>query len=760
MNLSVELEESTSNVLIVDKHASSLSQKLKLVLAKYENKIFISPKIPNDLSKFNLCFLIDTDYSTSHLVKNSDKKIIFVLKNKDKTAKNLVKEIHRLSLKNVKVIVIDDYNLTDDKINNLLWFSFSKSKEVFLKISQPLPLKHKTKRHPASYSNYLLKMIKTFSLKKLFSIIFVFFLILHVLFLFPLLGSGFFFFQSVKDLKKFELAKTKRDISFASMFFNLSKKLYDLPHRTFLLFSIAESTDNLFQMGDKTILISNRIVALYENGQQIMKLLLKKDKTKDEQLLLSRRFNKTKSDLEDLNEELIFLNQKLPKTTPFFGKTKKELEEAIDAIGKVKKNFPQIDSLLAKDSEKKYLLLFANNMEIRPGGGFIGSFGIVTVKNYTLWDIKIYDVYDADGQLLAHVEPPPPIKKYLNQPHWFLRDSAFSPDFYENYTIAKSFLDKEMGISGFNGAILLTTSAIKNLLAAFGNIYLSGFNEVINSDNFYLKAQVYSEKNFFPGSTQKKSFLGALTRQLLLDLEDVSIFTLLQNLKKSLDEKQIVAYFEDQPQEEIVESFFWSGKIIQPHCPSNIDNCYIDYLFPIDANLGVNKSNFFVSKTMELAVSINKEGYLENTFTVKFTNNAQGEVFPGGTYKNYFQVYLPSSSLVKEITKNDVLVEDYDQATDQFKKIGFPFELKPKATAEIKIRYQSSAKLEKGKSIYQLLIQKQIGSSNNDLTLRLYLPKNFRLLNQNFSPLVKGNSIIYNTQLSADKIFFSELLSE
>ena len=38
------------------------------------------------------------------------------------------------------------------------------------------------------------------------------------------------------------------------------------------------------------------------------------------------------------------------------------------------------DSVLYTDGEEKvFLILFQNNLELRPGGGFIGSFGIQTI---------------------------------------------------------------------------------------------------------------------------------------------------------------------------------------------------------------------------------------------------------------------------------------------------------------------------------------------------------------------------------------------
>ena len=105
-------------------------------------------------------------------------------------------------------------------------------------------------------------------------------------------------------------------------------------------------------------------------------------------------------------------------------------------------------------------------------------------------------------------------------------------------------------------------------------------------------------------------------------------------------------------------------------------------------------------------------------------------------------------------------VQNYDQEVGQFKKIGFFFETPLQNTQEVVIQYQSLKSFQKGKSIYQLLFQKQIGSINNDLKLEISLPSNMFLINQNFSPLVKNNQILYNTELSADKIFFVELLKD
>ena len=311
----------------------------------------------------------------------------------------------------------------------------------------------------------------------------------------------------------------------------------------------------------------------------------------------------------------------------------------------------------------------------------------------------------------------------------------------------------------FSGSFLITTSAIQNLLGAFDDIYLPDFNEKINQKNFYLKTQYHSEKDFFPGSIQKKNFLSSLTQAILLDLENASYLKLGKEIKKSLDDKQLAIYLDDPRAQKIMDSFYWSGRTIKPSCLNQTDNCITDYLFPIDANLGLNKVNFFVIRSLNLKVTINEQGFIDNTFSIQF-NNDSSDVFPGGTYRNYFQLLLPKNATIKNISKDGTAIEEFSEEIDLYKKIGLLLEIKPKTISELKISYELTENLKRGKNIYQLVTQKQVGAANSDFSLQIVLPKKLHLLNQNFLALVKDQQIIYNTTLSTDKIFFVELIKE
>src|SRR6185437_16558381 len=69
--------------------------------------------------------------------------------------------------------------------------------------------------------------------------------------------------------------------------------------------------------------------------------------------------------------------------------------------------------LLGYNGTQTYLILFQNNAELRPGGGFIGSYGLVSFDHGKMGQFTIHNVYDADGLLTKHIEPSYIGRRYL-----------------------------------------------------------------------------------------------------------------------------------------------------------------------------------------------------------------------------------------------------------------------------------------------------------------------------------------------------------
>src|SRR5258706_13230411 len=133
-------------------------------------------------------------------------------------------------------------------------------------------------------------------------------------------------------------------------------------------------------------------------------------------------------------------------------------------------------------------------MELRPGGGFIGSYGLLTVDKGKIISFSIHNVSEADDQLKGHIEPPFQIRRYLNQQHWHLRDSNFDVDFLKDASQVAYFLQLETG-QQIDGVIGLDLSFVKLVIQALGNVTVPEYAETITSDNFFQAAQSHAIKN-------------------------------------------------------------------------------------------------------------------------------------------------------------------------------------------------------------------------------------------------------------------------
>jgi len=743
MKWEIKILEEKPRILIITKDNFFFINLLKKKLEDLGSKVFVSQNPYPLVKKFDYVFFINPSfYKEEELPK---KNVFFIFFNK---------KLPKIT-NDKKIVHLWGDKINEKTIEQILWFFFSKTPQKFLSLNLPkTPNKKITLPKPWFPFSFSFSF---FNKKNIFIIALLFFFLFNFLFLPPLFLSGYFFYQTGNYLQKEKIKEAKNSFIVAKNYFFLAKKLYFLSRPIYLLFSIASLPDDLIAIGEKLVVIGDNGFAAYDNGKNLLIFLFKKNKTEEEKKLFALRLKNLSYQLKTINENLSLMTQKLSQLNLL--KEKKTIFSSFNqSLTKFIKFYPHLEKIIKNKTNQKFIIFFANNMELRPGGGFIGSLGILQIKDYTFEGIEVYDVYDIDGQLSIHVDPPEPIKKYLNLNHWFLRDSNFSPDFWENYQQAKFFLEKSVGWKDFSGGILITTTAIQKILEAFPPIYLPDFKEKITKDNFYLKTQFYVEKNFFPGSIQKKSFLNSIIRILIINIENASPKQLLLNLFQLLEEKHIVFAFDDEDFQKTIEELGWAGRLAKPVCLSFEDkNCIVNFLFPYEANLGTNKANFFINRYYSLKMVIDSSGKITNYFTILFKNEAKDDVFPGVIYRNFFQLLLPKKVNIKEIKKDGILIEDVSfEEKEEFKKIGIFLEIPQKKMVLLEIIYQNEKPIISD-SVIQLIIQKQIGVPNSDLNLKLSLPKNIAVLNQNFFPLVKNQEIIYNIIFSNDKIFFIQL---
>lgn len=428
------------------------------------------------------------------------------------------------------------------------------------------------------------------------------------------------------------------------------------------------------------------------------------------------------------------------------------LKNTLQGIITLSDNLPL---LLGSDENKDYLVLFQNNMELRPTGGFIGSYAVTGFSGGKMNGLNINDIYSADGQLKGHVEPPTPIRNYLNEANWWFRDSNWNPDFPTSAGRAEWFLKKEMD-QEVDGVIAIDLQPIKDILQHTGPIFLPDYNSTISSDNLYEKTQEEVQSDFFPGSRRKASFLTALSRSLISEIPKLDPKTkikVIKSLYDSLIGRHIQIYVHDKNISDAVSKLGWDGSIQSYSCG---DGCYSDFFADVEANVGVNKANYFVKRQVNFSVNIS-QNRVSRRASIKLENSANPALGLAGIYKTYMRILIPSDSTLISVRSKIGQSEEAAQPEITQEKgrqeVGVMIEVNPKTTSEIIFEWQDVIPDEKEIGSYGLFIRKQAGVENDPLSV-VFSGKEKVLTSPTFT-LTDGGVYKYNTSL--DKDFFARL---
>jgi hypothetical protein len=292
-------------------------------------------------------------------------------------------------------------------------------------------------------------------------------------------------------------------------------------------------------------------------------------------------------------------------------------------------------------------------------------------------------------------------------------------------------------------------------------VYVPDFDEKINADNLYEQAEFYAEKKFFPGSNQKASFLGGLGKQMFEDIKNLSMIKKVEMMSKVVDlleKNEIQLAFNNQETAKKMTNLGWSGEIYNGKCGT--DNCVMDYLYVVESNLGVNKANYFLYRNVEQVVDITN-GSLSRVVKISYENTAKNTNWPGGDYKNYVRVYLPSDVNLSQVTVMDgvdttikKVYKDSDLRIREIngkKEIGFLMTVPVTKRRIIEVRYTSNIDLtSKTKFSYINYIQRQPGSGETGLVNLVSFPEDWQPMQVQPSASLVGGKLLFNQKLDKD----------
>jgi hypothetical protein len=413
---------------------------------------------------------------------------------------------------------------------------------------------------------------------------------------------------------------------------------------------------------------------------------------------------------------------------PIRSKLTKYLDLAEEASNFIAESKPLLEAapyLLGTNGTRTYLLLFQNDKELRPTGGFITAYSIVEVTNGKIQPVSSNDIYNLDGKYTPSIEAPEVIKKYLKGPYLIsenirLRDMNWSPDFRESMDL---FLPEAMeaGISGIDGIIAVDTHVVVNILSAIGQVEVPGFGVYSNNHDERCDCpQVIYELESFadvegpivwsenepgkivfapPNYLNRKEIVGPLMNSILsnaLGQPKEKLPALIEAGWRSLTEKHILLYMLDEKAQAGAEAFGAAGRV---------EDFEGDYLQIVDANLAGRKSNLYVTQEVLQNVEVDRDGSVTKTVEITYQNPQDYDGWLNSVLPNWTRIYIPKGS---ELISQDGF-EDPGEIYEELGKtvISGGFELRPKGIKKISVKYKLPFKAGED---YKLLIQKQAGT--------------------------------------------------
>lgn len=492
-----------------------------------------------------------------------------------------------------------------------------------------------------------------------------------------------------------------------------------------------------------------------------------------------------------------------------------KIEKLPDNLSLVVSNIDALKLFLGAGRDKRYLLVFQNNAEMRGSGGFLGSYALVDFREGKIRNLEVPGggSYDTEAGLTEKIAAPAPLQ--LVNPLWHFWDANWWPDWPTTAKNLMWFYEKSDGPS-VDGVISFTPSVTQKLLTITGSIDLTrDYGVVISADNFWQQVELTAERDNLVKShpeaiahlpqgekNKPKKIIGDLMAKILevlpQKLDKANLIKLLSISEDSLTSKQIMFYFKDSSLEKAITERNWGGVMATSSS---------DYLMVVNTNIAGAKTDRVIKEVITHQATVLDDGSVVDTVTITRTHTAlKNEPLVGVRNVDWLRVYVPLGSELLAAsgfkapdlkyfekpdptwTKNEFISQTEDLAitepssgTKIYQENGKTvyanwLMLDPGNSATITLQYklpfniwQTETKSDFYRRLnkwlnplnneaypYSLLVQKQPGAEGETITTELKLPKFARpVWSSQESDL---DNLKNNWQLNADQ-FYSVLIA-
>lgn len=517
---------------------------------------------------------------------------------------------------------------------------------------------------------------------------------------------------------------------------------------------VVDSVKDLLDLADEIIKLSGMSDYYFEQ----MNLGLEPDVSfgdlpTDTKKTIITRLNSSSSELELLSTRIGLVISELDTiqkqqnsgflfdaVEPFIDQIK-NAEEQLHLLSIAARILPGMAGL---DEEQNHLVLFLNNDELRPGGGFIGTYGLLKIKDTEILLLQVDDVYalDKPSEKYNIKKSPEPIKKYIGESKWYMRDGNWSPDFaVSSLNIIDQFITqskvlsveqkKDVPNAGYVDSVIgFTPIFAANILGIVGPQNVSG--QIFTSENIATKIEYEVEKGFQKNGipySQRKKILADLVLLVQKSLYDLPVYRwseVLNVVRHGFLNKQLFVFSSDTNLEEVITKSGFGGRVLQ-----NSD----DFQLVVDANLASLKTDPYVNRFLFYEIFKSNDGRLIGRTKIRYEHTGSFD-WRTTRYRTYTRVYVPRGSkfirsygsLDDDKINNPTLSEGVVDIVDELglSSFGTFISIEPGESRGLIFEYELSPTVVDAinKGYYTLDYYKQNGARDYPLTMSIDFDKN------------------------------------
>jgi hypothetical protein len=410
--------------------------------------------------------------------------------------------------------------------------------------------------------------------------------------------------------------------------------------------------------------------------------------------------------------------------------------------------------LLGADEIPPYLILVQNRDELRATGGYISAFGLLDLEDGRITSLEIES---SDENYVGEAQPAPEPMRYIMQANYLVvRDANWSPDFPTSASQVKEMYQSATGTST-SGVIAFDQGLIVRLLEFFGPLDLPEQGVTVDAKNIEKEMIGFREAAIVAGNAAKrKDFMSSIAPALIdrakAEHDPKRQIALVRLLLESVREGHLLFYFPDPEVESLLGYYGLDGGVRSEQS---------DYLMLVDSNVGINKGDQYIKRSLAYTVDLNDPQAPSSTIQMSYQllRPAGSEachqglnpitVSPGGYYKvncywNYWRLLLPvgeslTSSQFDPVPadyfddgvgwKNEVEVAAGENSRQMFSGlVVVPSDQSKTVTLKAKLPENVITK-DGNRLIYRLFIQKQAGIESLPVEIQIKVPHGYTLSN-------------------------------